>query len=75
MNNTAIDVKDLSKQYRIGVKKSLSFRESFQRLFDRREENYFWALKDINFEIEQGAAVGIIGRNGAGKSTLLKIFS
>ena len=41
----------------------------------RGESEYVWALKDINFKVEQGDVLGIIGKNGAGKSTLLKILS
>lgn len=75
----AIKVENLGKRYRLGeFGRRTFFKEWRQKLFAKtpeNEEDYFWALKDINFDIQEGEVTAIIGHNGAGKSTLLKILS
>jgi lipopolysaccharide transport system ATP-binding protein len=77
VNDSAIRVENLSKRYEIGKEKDGSLRGTLSSLTKGRKGNVeeFWALRDINLEIERGDVVGIIGKNGAGKSTLLKILS
>jgi lipopolysaccharide transport system ATP-binding protein len=81
MSDMAIKVENLSKKYIIGSGASGSLRETLSNAWHstfggrRTDTEEFWALRDINFEIKKGEAVGIIGRNGAGKSTLLKLLS
>ncbi len=77
MSEKAVIVEGLSKGYQLGSGKSGNLRETLTSVLSikKKHDKIFWALQDINFEINKGDAVGIIGRNGAGKSTLLKILS
>jgi ABC-2 type transport system ATP-binding protein len=69
--STAISVEDVSKVFRVHHVRMLSLKERVLKM-GRVPLEDFWALKDIDLEVEQGETVGILGHNGSGKSTLLK---
>ena len=75
MDNTVIKVNNISKSYRLYDKPSDRLRESWSLIRKKSYHKDYFALKDINFEVQRGECVGIIGTNGSGKSTLLKIIT
>jgi ABC-2 type transport system ATP-binding protein len=71
-----IQLEDVSVRYRVPRQRIPSFKEYMIRWLRREVEyNEFWALKQVNLEVCQGEAFGVIGANGAGKSTLLKVVA
>ena len=73
-----ISVKNVSMKFDLGIEKDNSFKNKFIAIFDkkrRHNKEYFWALKDVSFEVKMGEVIGLIGSNGAGKSTMLKVVS
>ena len=77
----AISVRNLSKSYTIAhnATRHTTMAEAMMHRvrhpLARPQQETFWALRDLSFDIKQGSVVGVVGRNGAGKSTLLKILS
>ena len=70
----AISLRGIGKKYRISPSRSSRLGEILS--FGKAKKSHeFWALQDINLDVEPGTTLGVVGRNGAGKSTLLSIIS
>lgn len=76
MGNSIIEVNDVSIMFRL-YRENVDSLKEFMIKKIKRQISYdeFWALQNIQFSVEKGEAVGLVGKNGSGKSTLLKTIA
>ena len=75
MTTGTIDVRGVSKRFRLERNRPSSLKEAILRIGRGRDTDEFWVLKKIDLEIQPGSFFGLIGHNGSGKSTLLRLMA
>ncbi|WP_309617466.1 ABC transporter ATP-binding protein [Salinibacterium sp.] len=75
LRDAVIRVRDAGIRFRRNRRSRRNFKDLFAGRSRRARADEFWALRHVDFEVQPGEAIGVVGRNGQGKSTLLKLVA